>query len=117
MVKRGVVVGFYKDHGKTKPITKSNAQLNRRKNIVGARKFDNVEPGKSRKDVSQQLENFLERLSILEDQKQNLLMQKQLFEKAGKDSGAVDRQIRVLEQLILRQNFLIKKLGGKEHHA
>lgn len=111
MVKRGVVVGFYKDHGKTKPITKSNAQLNRRKNIVGARKFGGVEPGKSRKDVSQQLENLLEKLSMLENQKQDLLTQTQLLEKAGKDTAAVDRRIAAQERVILGQKILIKKLG------
>jgi hypothetical protein len=113
MAKRGVVVGFYKEHGKTKPITKSNAQLNQRKNIVGARKFGGVEPRKSRKDVSQQLEELLEKLSMLENQKQDLLMQRRLLE--GKDSGAVDRQIAVQERVILRQKVLIKKLGRKEH--
>jgi hypothetical protein len=85
MVKRDVVVGFYKDHGTTKPITKSNAQLNRRKNIVGPHKFRDVGP---KIDVTQRLENLLEKLSMLESQKQNLLTQKQVLEKAGKVTGA-----------------------------
>jgi len=106
MVKRGVVVGFYKDHGKTKPITKSNVQLNQRKNIVGPHKFRDVGP-----KITQRLENLLEKLFMLENQKQDLLTQKQVLEKAGKDSGAVDRQIVAQERVILRQKILIKKLG------
>lgn len=115
MAKRDVIVGFYKDHGKTKPITKSNAQLNQRKNIVGSHKFRDVGP---KIDViTQRLESLLEKLSMLENQKQDLLMQKQLLGKAGKGTAAVDldRQIAVQERVILRQKALIKKLGGKEH--
>jgi hypothetical protein len=108
MAKRDVVVGFYKDHGKTKPITKSNAQLNQRKNIVGSHKFRDVGP---KIDVTQRLENLLEKLSMLENQKQDLLTQKQVLEKAGKVTGAVDRQIAAQERVILRQKILIKKLG------
>jgi hypothetical protein len=113
MARRGVVVGFYKDHGKTKPITRSNAKLNQKKNIVNPHKFHGVEPGKSKVDVTQ-LENVLEKLAILENQKQDLFMQKQVLEKAGKNTGAVDHQLSIQERMILRQKLLIKGLG-KEH--
>jgi len=43
---KGQVVGFYKDHGKTKPITKSVAQLKRKKVVAGGRKFGGVTPKK-----------------------------------------------------------------------
>jgi len=103
------VVGFYRDKaGKTRPITKSNAQLNQRKKIVGLHKFRGVEP---KVDVTQRLENLLEKLSMLENQKQDLITQKQLLEKAGKDTAAVDRQIAAQERVILGQKVLIKKLG------
>lgn len=41
---KGKVVGFYKDHGKTKPITKSVAQLNRQKVVKGGKQFKGVKP-------------------------------------------------------------------------
>jgi hypothetical protein len=41
---KGQVVGFYKDHGKTKPITKSAAQVQRKKVVAGGRKFGGVKP-------------------------------------------------------------------------
>jgi hypothetical protein len=112
MAKGDVLVGFYKEHGKTKPITKSIVQLNRRKNIVGSHKFRDVGP---KVDVTQRLENLLEKLSMLENQKQDLLIQKQMFEKAGKNTGAVDHQLSIQERMILRQKLLIKRLGRKEH--
>jgi len=43
---RGTVVGFYKEHGKTKPITKSVAQLKQKKVVAGGRKFGGVKPKK-----------------------------------------------------------------------
>jgi hypothetical protein len=41
---RGQVVGFYKDHGKTKPITKSVAELNRKRFVKSGKQFKNVKP-------------------------------------------------------------------------
>jgi hypothetical protein len=41
---RGQVVGFYKDNGKTKPITKSVAQLNRKKIVRGSKQFLGIKP-------------------------------------------------------------------------
>jgi hypothetical protein len=41
---KGQVVGFYKDHGKTKPITKSVAQLKRKKVVKTGRQFRAVGP-------------------------------------------------------------------------
>jgi len=38
------VVGFYKDHGQTRPITKSVQQLNRTKAIQRPRQFQGVSP-------------------------------------------------------------------------
>jgi hypothetical protein len=43
------VVGFYKDHGKTKPITKSTAQLNRTKVVRHPQQFHGVNPQGSEK--------------------------------------------------------------------
>jgi hypothetical protein len=43
---KGQVVGFYKDRGKTKPITKSIAQIQRKKVVAGGRKFGGVKPKK-----------------------------------------------------------------------
>jgi len=41
---KGQVVGFYKEHDKTKPITKSAAQVQRKKVVAGGRKFGGVKP-------------------------------------------------------------------------
>lgn len=41
---KGHVIGFYKDHGKTKPITKSDAQLKQKKVVKSGRQFKGVKP-------------------------------------------------------------------------
>jgi len=38
------VVGFYKEHGKTKPITKSVAQLKQKKIVRGSKQFAGIKP-------------------------------------------------------------------------
>jgi hypothetical protein len=43
---KGTVVGFYKDHGKTKPITKSTAQLKRKKVVSKSKTFSGIKPKK-----------------------------------------------------------------------
>lgn len=43
---KGRVVGFYKERGKTKPITKSMAQLKQKKVVAKGRKFGGVKPKK-----------------------------------------------------------------------
>jgi hypothetical protein len=43
---KGHVVGFYKERGKTKPITKSVAQLKQKKVVAKGRRFNGVKPKK-----------------------------------------------------------------------
>jgi hypothetical protein len=48
MQKGRTVLGFYKDHGKTKPITKSTGQLKRKKVVKNPRRMNAVRPNGSR---------------------------------------------------------------------
>ena len=61
----GQVVGFYKDHGKTKPITKSVAQLNRKKVVKGPHRFKGVVARV--RDVSQELEDAMLELHLAQN--------------------------------------------------
>jgi predicted RNase H-like nuclease (RuvC/YqgF family) len=62
------VVGFYKDRrGETRPITKSVAELNRKKVIQGGQRFKGVSPEAQKR----QIENARRQLQRLEGELQN----------------------------------------------
>jgi len=57
-------VGFYKDHGKTKPITKSTAELNRKKVVKNPRRMNAVKPNGSRWTLTYKRTRQLKNLSL-----------------------------------------------------
>jgi hypothetical protein len=114
------VVGFYKDHGKTKPITKSNVQLNRRKPIVG---FYRDKDGKTKpitksvaelnrkkfvegahgfkgvgvvtrvRDTSQVLEDLMGKLNLAQDHLLLLNEQRKQLAEQNKESPLLDKEM------------------------
>jgi hypothetical protein len=56
--KKGQVVGFYKEHGKTKPITKSMAQLKQKKMVKSGKQFKGVAPKVREQLLNQAAQNF-----------------------------------------------------------
>jgi small-conductance mechanosensitive channel len=111
--KSDVVVGFYKDRrGKTRPIVKPKAELNRPKNIKKPRQFRPIRAEKPTVDVSQRLEDLLQRLSTLGNQRQDLILQRQELQKAAKDTRGLDELIGAEEVKILRLRNLLKKFGA-----
>jgi len=69
MKERRAVVGFYRDKGKTKPITKSAAELNRKKVVVTTSKhFGGVTPG--RPHFSQQQFDLIRQEAIIVAERQ-----------------------------------------------
>jgi hypothetical protein len=104
------VVGFYKDRGKTKPITKSVAELNRKKIIQGSQRFKGVGVVPRLRDVGQQLEDLLGELHLTQD---HLLLlserQKELVEQ-GKIS-LLDKEIEKTNGQIATLKNRIRILG------
>lgn len=52
MKNQRIVLGFFREDGKTKPVTKSRAQLNRKKLVKNPRKMNAVKPNGSRWNLS-----------------------------------------------------------------
>lgn len=63
MQKQRTVLGFYKDHGKTKPITKSAGQLKRKKIVKNPKKMNAVKPNGSRWTLTYKRTRQLKQLS------------------------------------------------------
>lgn len=97
---RGHVVGFYNDHGKTKPITKSEAELNRKKLVQNPREFKGVSArakgvgvAPAVRDLSQKLEDLTMEYHLAEDHV-NLLREEQVkLEAEGKQSSELTAEI------------------------
>jgi hypothetical protein len=112
------VVGFYKDHGKTHPITKSVQELNRKRVVQNPKQFSGVIPQAAKpavaqaRDVAQELEDALGDLALLrnrrlvtEDQRKTLLEQ-------GEETTSIDGQIMRTKQQEVLVKDRIKKLGS-----
>jgi hypothetical protein len=115
MAKR-VVVGFYRDHGKTKPITKSVAQLERKKVVKDSRKFKGVTTRV--RNLSQALEDLMGELGLAQDHL--LLTQQQQKEVAeqGKQSPVVDAEIqKTSAQIRLLKNKIRELRSYGSHNA
>jgi hypothetical protein len=109
---RAQVVGFYKDHGKTKPITKSASQLSRRKVIRGGHGFKAVIPKEDRrKDVAQTLENLMEKLAVAQNSIQTLELQKHQMQERRLETDAIDREIERRKEEALLVNNKVRELG------
>jgi hypothetical protein len=88
------VVGFYKDRdGKTKPITKSAAELNRKKFIEGGHEFKPVTVVTHVRSLSQALEDLLAEVHLAEDHLAVLREQQTQLQAEGKVSAQVDAEI------------------------
>jgi hypothetical protein len=118
---RAQVVGFYKDHGKTKPITKPVAMLNREKIVTSPKKFRGVNPQQAAaekpavaqvRDVSQELEDVLGELVMLRN---NVLVfeeqRKQLLDQ-GSETVPIDLEIERTKQRAALLKDRIRKLGS-----
>ena len=90
---KGQVVGFYKDHGKTKPITKSVVELNRKKIVENAREFKPVTVVTRVRDTSQVLEDLSAQFHLAEDHLAVLKEQQTELQAEGKVSAQVDAEI------------------------
>jgi len=55
------VVGFFRDKGKTRPVTKSIGELKRKKVVENSHRFQKVKPAGA--DISQRLEDLLDQLN------------------------------------------------------
>jgi hypothetical protein len=85
------VVGFYRDHGKTKPITKSVDKLKQRKIIANGHEFRDVGP---RETLAQRLEDIIEDLAICENNIKILREQMRQLSEQGLETNMVVRQIK-----------------------
>ena len=116
---RGQVVGFYKDHGKTKPITKPVAMLNREKIVRSPRKFRGVNPQQAAekpavaqmRGVSQELEDILGELDMLRNCMLVLNEQKKRLMEHGSETMPIDREIERTKQRAALLKIRISKLG------
>lgn len=88
---KAAVVGFYRDHGKTKPITKSVDKLKQRKVITGGHEFKEVGP---RETVAQRLEDIIEDIAICENNIKILREQMRQLSEQGLETNMVVRQIK-----------------------
>ncbi len=88
------VVGFYKDHGKTKPITKPLVQLKRRKVVEDVHEFRGITPKEEKRpSIVQRLEDISEDLAMVQNNLQLLAEQRRQLLEEGSDMSAIDRQI------------------------
>jgi hypothetical protein len=85
------VVGFYRDHGKNKPITKRVDELKQRKIITNVHEFKDVGP---RETVAQRLEDIIGELAICENNIKILKEQMCQLSKQGLETNMVVRQIK-----------------------
>jgi hypothetical protein len=90
---KGQVVGFYKDHGKTKPITKPAAELNRKKFVKSGRSFGGGEPKEYKTSISQRLEDNSENLGVAQNNLQALNELKRKLLRQVSDTNDIDRRI------------------------
>jgi hypothetical protein len=103
------VVGFYKDHGKTKPITKSIAQLERKKVVKGPHKFKGVVARV--RDTSQVLEDLMGELGLAQDHLLLLTEQQKQLAEENKQSPVLDKEIEKTREQIARARARIRALG------
>jgi hypothetical protein len=88
------VVGFYRDRdGKTKPITKSIAELNRKKFVKSGRSFRGVEPKEDKTSIAQRLEDISENLAVAQNNLQALNELKRKLLRQVSDTNDIDRRI------------------------
>lgn len=97
---KGQVVGFYKDHGKTKPITKSVAELNRTKFVKGSHRFKGVVTRV--RGTSQALEDLMGELHLTQDHLLLLNQQQKQLAEQNKESPLLEKEVeRTKERLAL----------------
>ena len=103
---KGQVVGFYKDRdGKTKPITKSAADLNRKKLIENGHGFKGVGVVGRVRDVSQQLEDLMAELNLAQDHQVVIQQQQKELAEQGKVSPVLNKEVeKTNEQIRLLKN-------------
>ncbi|MGA2309425.1 MAG: hypothetical protein ABSG57_07755 [Candidatus Bathyarchaeia archaeon] len=107
--KSGQVVGFYRDRdGTTKPITKSAAQLNRKKVVENAHDFKSVGVVGRVRDSSQVLEDLIAKFHSAEDRLAALKEQQTELQAKGKQSPQIDAEIQ-------KEDAQIKLLKNKIH--
>lgn len=80
-MKREHVIGFYRDErGRTKPITRSNAELSCKKIIEKPRKFKGIQPEETLirklKRIQLELEKIGRKLENVSDEKEALMLTK-----------------------------------------
>jgi len=88
---KGQVVGFYTDHGKTKPITKSVAELNRKKLVKGSHRFKGVVTRV--RDTSQALEDLVGELHLTQDHLLLLTEQQKQLAIENKENPLLDKEM------------------------
>jgi len=88
-----LIVGFYKDHGKTKPITKSAVDLKRKKFVEGSHEFKPVTVITHVRSLSEALEDLLAEIHLREDHLAVLREQQTALQAEGKVSAQVDAEI------------------------
>lgn len=109
--RNAVVVGFYKEHGKTKPITKSVAQLNRKKVVESPHGFHVVVPESKRASISERLERTMEDLTCVSNNVELLREQRQELLAHGSSTDSVDRQIALAERQLAMLKNNLRHLG------
>jgi hypothetical protein len=109
---KGQVVGFYKDRGKTKPITKSVAQLNREKFVERAHRFKSVGVVARVRDTSQALEDLMGELSLAQDHLAVLNEQQKHLLAESKQSPVLDREIEKTKEQMALLRARIRGLGS-----
>ena len=87
------VVGFYKDRGKTKPITKPLVQFRRRKVVEDVHEFRGVAPKDKGVSIAQRLEDISEDLAIVQNNLQFLNEQRRQLLEQGSDTKDIDCRI------------------------
>lgn len=88
------VVDFYRDsHGETRPITKSTAELNRKKVVKGSHRFKGVGVVTYVRSIPKALENLLAEVHLPEDHLAVLREQQTQLQAEGKVSAQVNAEI------------------------
>lgn len=115
------VVGFYKDHGQTKPITKSTAELNRTKVVQQPQRFRGVSPQNDkqlRERQRAQLDNTIGKMknimnvvnTSLERRGHDMEDMKKLYDIAAQDNPA---QAKNIQMKMNRMLFTVQSLARK----
>jgi hypothetical protein len=104
------IVGFYRDKdGKTKPITKSVAELSRKTLVKDSHKFKGVVARV--RDVSQKLEDLMEELDLPQNHLLLLTEQQKQLAAQNKESPLLDKEMQKTKEKAALLKNQVRMLG------